>query len=122
MAYRLLRRNGWAVNHKRVQRCWRAEGLRRPPQTRKRRRVRLDTAQRLAAEYPNQVWAIDFQFDETTEGRRLKLLNIDDEHTREALAMRVGRSCDADTVVTVIDSLVLDRGAPRTCGWTTAQK
>jgi len=86
MAYRLLRRDGWQVNHKRVQRCWRQEGLRRPPTTRKRRRIRLDTAERLAATGPNQVWAVDFQFDETTDGRRLKLLNIVDEHTREALA------------------------------------
>lgn len=112
MAYRLLRRQGWTVNHKRVTRCWREEGLRRPSQTRKQRRVRPDTAQRLAASYPNHVWAIDFQFDETTDYRRLKLLNIVDEYTREALAMRVGRSCDADTVVTVIESLTLDRGAP----------
>ena len=72
MAYRLLRREGWTVNHKRVHRCWREEGLRRPPQNRKRRRVRPDTAQRLAASYPNHVWVIDFQFDETTDYRRLK--------------------------------------------------
>ena len=44
------------------------------------------------AERPNHVWAIDFQFDETTDQRRLKLANIVDEHTREALAMRVGPS------------------------------
>jgi putative transposase len=50
----------------------------------------------LRAEHPNQVWAIDFQFDETADGRRLKLANIVDEHTREVLAMRVGRTCTAD--------------------------
>ncbi len=58
------------------------------------------------------MWALDFQFDETADGRRLKLLNIVDEHTREALAMRVGRSCDADEVVATIEALVAKRGAP----------
>ena len=71
-----------------------------------------DTAERLRAERPNHVWALDFQFDETTDGRRLKLLNIVDEFTRQALAMRVGRRCDADTVVTVVEQLVTSRGAP----------
>ena len=55
---------------------------------------------------------MDFQFDETADQRRLKLLNIVDEHTREALAIRVGRSCDADEVVATIESLVAERGAP----------
>jgi putative transposase len=58
------------------------------------------------------VWALDFQFDETADRRRLKLLNIVDEHTREALAMRVGRTCTADQVVAVIAALVAERGAP----------
>jgi transposase InsO family protein len=111
-AHRLLRREGWLVNHKRTQRLWRAEGLRRPPQCRKRRRVTPDSTERLRASHPNHVWAIDFQFDETADGRRLKLANIVDEHTREALAMRVGRTCDADELLGVIDGLVAERGAP----------
>jgi len=111
-AHRLLRREGWALNHKRTQRLWRAEGLRRPPQCRKRRRVSLASAERQQASYPNHVWAVDFQFDETSDGRRLKLANVVDEHTREALAMRVGRSCTADDLVAVIEALVAERGAP----------
>ena len=70
------------------------------------------TAERLRAERPNQVWAIDFQFDETADGRRLKLANIVDEHTREALAMRVGRRCTADDLVEVLDRLWSPSGAP----------
>jgi putative transposase len=97
---------------KRIQRLWREEGLRRPVRTRKRRRVTPDTAERLRATHPNHVWAIDFQFDETADGRRLKLANIVDEHTREALAMRVGRRCSADELVTVLDGLVAERGVP----------
>jgi hypothetical protein len=59
------------------------------------------------AEHSHQVWALDFQFDETADHRRLKLLNIVDEHIPEALAMRVGRTCDADGVVVVIATLTL---------------
>jgi len=116
MAYRLLRRDAtkaWtSVNHKRIQRLWRQEGLRRPVRTRKRRRVSPDVSQRLRAERPNQLWALDFQFDETTDRRRLKSLHIIDEHTREALAMRVGRTCTSDEVVDVLIDLVAVRGAP----------
>jgi putative transposase len=113
MAYRLLRRDGQVVNHKRVRRLWREEGLRRPVRCRKRRRVSPEVVERLRAEHPNQVWAIDFQFDETADGRRLKLCNIVDEHTREALAMRVGRRCGADELTAVLDALALHRGRPR---------
>jgi transposase InsO family protein len=67
----------------------------------------------LRAERPNQVWAIDFQFDETADRRRLKLCNIVDEHTREALAMDVGRHCTADDVVAIIERLVAERGVPQ---------
>ena len=100
------------VNRKRIRRLWREEGLRRPPQCRKRRRVRPDSPERLRATRPNHVWALDFQFDETADYRRLKLLNIVDEYTREALAMRVGRTCTADDVIAVIEGLVDGRGAP----------
>jgi putative transposase len=116
MAWRVLRREPggpWSgVNHKRIRRLWREEGLRRPARTHKRRRVTAEQAERLRAERPNQVWAIDFQFDETSDGRRLKLANIVDEHTREALAMRVGRTCTADDLVEVLAGLVAVRGAP----------
>jgi transposase InsO family protein len=113
MAHQLIRRDGQMVNHKRIRRLWREEGLRRPTTARKRRRLHPDTTQRLRAERPNHVWALDFQFDETADGRRLKLLNVVDEHTRQALAMHVGRRADADTVVEVLDMLTARRGAPR---------
>ena len=112
IAARLVRREGWKVNRKRVQRLWREEGLKRPPQGRKRRRVRLDTTERMTALWPNHVWAIDFEFDETTDQRRLKLANIIDECTREALAMRVGRHCTAEDLITELERLVVTYGAP----------
>jgi putative transposase len=113
MAARVVRREGWSVNRKRVQRLWRDEGLKRPPQRPcKRRRVRLERRERLTALHPNHVWAIDFQFDETADQRRLKLANIVDEYTREALTMRVGRSCTADDLLVELDRLVATYGAP----------
>ena len=97
MAYRLLRREGWSVNHKRVQRLWREEGLHRPtPRKRKRARPADGSVRRHRAEHPHQVWAMDFQFDATADGRRLKFLNVIDEHSRFCLAIRVGRRCKSD--------------------------
>jgi transposase InsO family protein len=110
-AHSILRREGWTMNKKRTRRLWRDEGLRRPAPC-KRKRTRSPSGERFRAERPNDVWALDFQFDETADRRRLKILNLVDEYTREALAMRVGRTCDADQVVAVIDGLVAQRGAP----------
>jgi putative transposase len=93
-----LRREGHTINRKRVQRLWREEGLRVPQKARKRRRGHSsdpDGARRRAVR-PREVWAIDFQFDATNDGRQLKSLNIVDEFTRQALATHVARSCDAD--------------------------
>jgi putative transposase len=59
------------------------------------------------------VWAIDFQFDQTEDAKALKLLNIIDEYTRECLAIEVARSITADKLVSVLERLVADRGAPR---------
>lgn len=111
-AHDVLVREGWTLNRKRTRRLWRAEGLRRPQNCRKRRRLNLASADRLQATCPNHVWAIDFQFDETADCRRLKLTNIVDEFTREALAMEVNRSSTSDDLITVIERIVAERGAP----------
>jgi putative transposase len=70
-AHVLLGQDGWEVNRKRVQRLWREDGLRVPARTRKRQRLGTSTvpAQRLRAERANHVWALDFQFDQTADGR-----------------------------------------------------
>jgi putative transposase len=113
-AHHRLREEGWEVNRKRVQRLWREEGLRVPQRRRKRRRLGESTvpAQRLRAERPNHVWAFDFQFDQTADGRVIKLLNIVDEFTREALVMLVCRNIDADRTVSELERVVAERGAP----------
>lgn len=114
-AHARLREEGWEVNRKRVQRLWREEGLRVPRRTRKRRRLggSRAPAERLRAEYPGHVWALDFQFDQTAEGGTLKLLNVVDEFTREALEMHVDRSITADETVGVLERIAAERGAPR---------
>jgi len=113
-AHTQLREEGWTVNRKRVQRLWREEGLRVPARRRKRYRLGESTvpAKRLAAQRPNHVWALDFQFDQTADGRVLKLLNIVDEFTREALDVCCERRIDADRTVQRLERLVTERGAP----------
>lgn len=106
MAYRMLRREGWAVNHKRVHPLWREEGLQRPtPRKQKRARPADGSVRRHQAEHPHQMWAMDFQFDATADGRRLKFLNVIDEHSRFCLTIRVGRRCKARDVVAVLEEL-----------------
>jgi putative transposase len=98
-AYHDARGEGWNVNHKKIQRLWREEGL-RVPQRRRRKRLGTSTAaDRPTADAPNRVWAVDFQFDATTDGRPVKIVSIIDEHTRECLGGLVERSVTADILM-----------------------
>lgn len=103
-----LNAEGWKVNRKKVQRLWREEGLRVPQRKHKRQRQGSTTypAQLLRATHPDHVWALDFQFDQTADARVIKLLNIVDEHTREALEIVVERRIDADQTVATLDRIV----------------
>ncbi len=111
-AHQRLLDDGWSINRKRTQRLWREEGLRVPPKRRKRQRRGDSTVpgDRLRAERPDHVWAFDFQWDVTEDGRAVKLLNIVDEFTREALAMEAERSIDADKVVDILDRIISELG------------
>jgi putative transposase len=86
-AWALLRREGWEVNKKRIQRFWREAGLRVPTKERKRRR--LGTSEngctRRRAEYIDHVWSYDFAMDATEDGRRLKVMPVVDEYSRECV-------------------------------------
>jgi transposase InsO family protein len=110
----LLRNNGWAVNHKRVERIWRAEGLKVPKKQPKRGRLWLKDGSciRLRAEYPRHVWSYDFVADRTHDGRAFRTLNIIDEFTRECLAIRVGRSLKTEDVLACLTELFCTRGIP----------
>ena len=110
----LLVREGFGVNHKRVQRLCRDEGLRVRVKKRKRARLGQSTnpQDRLNAARPNHVWALDFQFDQTSDCRVLKYLNITDEFSKEALAIEVERSMSGDDIVTILERLINVHGAP----------
>jgi transposase InsO family protein len=103
---------GYCVNHKRVQRLCRDEGLRVLRRPKKRYRVGVSSfpGARLRARRPDQVWAIDFLFDQTADLRTLKVLAITDEFTKEALAIEVDRSIDADHTVRILDRIVARTG------------
>jgi putative transposase len=62
------------------------------PQRHRRKRLGTTTAETAAADAPNRVWAVDFQFDSTTDGRLVKIVSILDEHTRESLGGLVEQS------------------------------
>jgi transposase InsO family protein len=112
-AYYDARGEGWVVNHKKIQRLWRQEGL-RVPQRRRRKRVGTSTTGTTlpAADAPNRVWAVDFQFDATTDGRLVKIVSIVDEHTRECLGGLVERSITGDDLIDELDRLAAIRGYP----------
>jgi len=83
----LLRRSGWHVNDKRVERIWRREGLKVPSKQPKRKRLWFNDGSciRLRAERPNHVWSYDFMEDRTHDGRKIRMLNVVDEFTRECV-------------------------------------
>jgi putative transposase len=109
-----LRRAGWQVNDKRVERLWRREGLKVPAKQPKRGRLWLTDGLciRLRAEYRNHVWSYDFVEDRTHDGRKFRMLNIVDEFTHECLAIRVSRKLKSIDVIDVLSDLFILRGVP----------
>ena len=109
----LLRREGWLMNHKRVCRIYREEGLsmrHRPP---KRRRAAMMRRERTTATCANETWSMDFLADELHDGRRIRLLAIVDNFTRECLALEAALGFKADRVVSALQRIVLRRGRPQ---------
>jgi putative transposase len=110
----LLRTAGWVVNKKRVERIWRREGLKVPAKQPKRGRLWVTDGSciRLRPERPNHVWAYDFVEDRTHDGRKYRMLNIVDEFTREALAIRIDRRLRSTDVIDTLADLFILRGIP----------
>ena len=110
----LLRRSGWLVNDKRVERIWRREGLKVPSKQPKRKRLWFNDGSciRLRAERPNHVWSYDFMEDRTHDGRKIRMLNVVDECTRECLAIRVDRRLNSASVIDVLSDLFVLRDVP----------
>jgi transposase InsO family protein len=111
----LLRREGWRVNHKRVQRIWRQEGLKVPKKQPKRGRLWLNDGSciRLRPEHADHVWAYDFVQARTHDGRPLRLLTLVDEFTRECLAIDVARRLSSEDVLERLAWLFVTRGVPK---------
>jgi transposase InsO family protein len=108
----LLRREGWEVNRKRVQRVRRQAGLQVVRKMGKRRRLRGGATERLRAAQAGQVWSYDFVHDRLENGAGIKMLTVLDEFTRECLGIKVARSITAADVVDYLEGLFLERGRP----------
>ena len=110
----LLRGEGWRVNHKRVERLWRREGLKVPQKQPKRGRLWLTDGSciRRRAEYRHHVWAYDFVAERTHDGRPPKILTVVDEYSRECLALVVARRLRATDVLETLADLVVTHGVP----------
>jgi len=111
-AWALIRRKGKKVNVKRIRRLWKQEDLslsRRRP----RKRTRNGSGVPLKALFPDHVWTYDFMQDATAEGRRLKILTMVDEFTRESVAIRVERRMPACVVVNTLEAVFAERGGPQ---------
>lgn len=111
----LLRREGWEVNKKRVLRLWREQGLKVPKKQHKSRRLAgsgENGVSKRRAEYPGHVWSYDFAMDQTEDGRRLKVMPVVDEYTRECLSLEGRHSIKAEGVIDTLRRLFIERGEP----------
>jgi len=110
----LLLNEGFRINHKRVERIWRQEGLKVPQRQRKRRRLWLNDGSciRLRPEYPDHVWSYDFLMNRTQAGHPMRMLTILDEYTRECLSIDVEKQLDSEDVLSRLTELFVERGMP----------
>ena len=109
-----LKREGRRINHKKVERLWREEGLQLPQRHKRRKRLyhKDSSIIRLRPTHPNHVWAIDFVHDNLSNGRKYKMLTVLDEFTRQALAVTVRTKMGADDVLEALYPLLLRHGTP----------
>ena len=110
----LLQREGWRINHKRVYRLYRLEGLMMRPKRRRRHVTARRRMERIEAMGPNEGWSMDFMSDELFNGERIRLLTLVDNFTRESLAIEVGRHLGGHRVVEVLRRVCQARSLPKT--------
>lgn len=110
----MLRQDGWKVNHKRVERIWRMEGLKVPKKQPKRGRLWLNDGSciRLRPEQKDHVWSYDLMVGRISDGRPFRILTIIDEYTRECLSILVKRRITSQDVLDQLSWLFLVRGVP----------
>jgi putative transposase len=111
----LLRGRGWKVNHKRVERLWRQEGLKVPQRQPKRKRLWLNDGScvRLRPAHRDHVWSYDFVQTRTHDGRPVRMLTVIDEFTRECLAIDVARKLTSEDILERLSDLFVRRGVPQ---------
>jgi putative transposase len=110
----LLNEESWQVNHKRVERIWRREGLKVPKKQPKRGRLWLNDGSciRLRPEHKDHVWSYDFLIARTADAKAFKILTIIDEYTRECLGILVERRINSQDVIDQLFNLFVFRGLP----------
>jgi transposase InsO family protein len=110
----ILKREGFMVNHKRVERIWRQQGLKVAKKQKKRRRLWLNDGStiRLRPEYKNHVWSYDIMEDKTYNGKKFRILNIIDEYSRECLLSFASRRITSREVVEFLTDLFCRKGLP----------
>ena len=108
----LLRRDGFADNHKRVHRLSRAEGLQVRQRRRRKQKLVRGTERPVAPRRPNERWSLDFVHDRLANGRSLRLLTIHDDYTRECLWIEADTSLSGPRVARVLDCVAELRGQP----------
>lgn len=109
--YVLLRREGWKVNHKRVERLYNEEGLTLRRKRPRRRRSAVQREAQPAVTARNQQWAMDFVHDVVSGGRSLRILAVVDVFNRECVVLDARRTFKADDVVTLLTGAAVNRGA-----------
>ncbi len=100
------------MNHKRVYRLYRLEGLGMRSRRHHRHVTGCRRMERITATHPNESWSMDFMSDELYNGQRIRLLTIVDNFTRESLAIEVGQHLGGQQVVEVLTLVTLERGKP----------
>ncbi len=112
--YILLRRKGWVVNHKRVYRLYRNNGLSLRLKKSRRNVSAANRERQPAALAANEMWSMDFVSDALFDGQRLRVLTIVDLFTREALAIDVDQGIKGEQVIEAMARISSIRGVPRT--------
>lgn len=110
----MLKVEGWKINHKRVERIWREEGLRVPQKQKKRGRLYFNEGSciRLRPMYKNHVWSYDFVQDRLCNGKKIRMLTMIDEYSRKCLKIKVGYNLKSDDVLEALADLFLTEGIP----------
>ena len=108
----MLQREGWQINHKRVYRLYKLEGLGMRPKRHRRHVTGCRRMEKVTATHPNECWSMDFMSDELYNEQRIRLLTLVDNYTRESLAIEVNQHLGGQQVAELLSLVALERGSP----------